>query len=330
MIVLYILAGLAAIIFLFLVLKLAQLKSGREKVLEELEKMDCEKLASIGTVKKLSILPLIDFCSTSADLKTEPGVSYLIKADDTTILLDVGYNAKKEHPSPLIRNMEKLGVKVEDIDMMFISHLHVDHLGGMKEQKKKQFSLSQGPVSVPEVPVYAPDNVTPSEWNPKPRVEVVSEPKIIKKGIASIGPIPRFLFLMGYTLEHSLAVNVEGKGIVLIVGCGHQTVERIIERAKSLFDEPIYGIIGGLHFPVNGGRIMVGPLNLQGIVGSDNPPWRGISEQDVMNSIEVIKQENPQIVSLSAHDSSDWSVTRFREAFGDRYRDLRVGEEIVI
>jgi len=161
-------------------------------------------------------------------------------------------------------------------------------------------------------------------------VEVVSEPKVIKKGIASIGPIPRFLFLMGYTLEHSLAVNVEGKGIVLIVGCGHQTVERIIERAKSLFDEPVYGIIGGLHFPVNGGRIMIGPLNIQAIVGSDNPPWRGISEQDVMDSIEVIKQEDPQIVSLSAHDSSDWSIARFRETFGDRYRDLKVGEEIVI
>lgn len=330
MIVLYILAGLAAIIALFLILKLAQLKGGRERVEKERGKMVYGKLPSIGTVKNLSILPLIDFYSTGDDLKTEPGVSYLIKADDTTILLDVGYNAKKEHPSPLILNMEKLGVKIEDIDMMFISHLHVDHLGGMKEQKKKQFSLSQGPVSVPELPVYAPDNVTPSEWNPKPRVEVVSEPKVIKKGIASIGPIPRFLFLMGYTLEHSLAVNVEGKGIVLIVGCGHQTVERIIERAKSLFDEPVYGIIGGLHFPVNGGRIMIGPLDIQAIVGSDNPPWRGISEQDVMDSIEVIKQEDPQIVSLSAHDSSDWSIARFRETFGDRYRDLKVGEEIVI
>lgn len=330
MIIIYILAGLAAVIFLFFVLKLAQLKRGKKRTEKELRNMVYDKLPPIGTVKNLSILPLIDFYSNSDDLKTEPGVSYLIRADDTTILLDVGYNTKKEHPSPLILNMERLGVKIEDIDMMFISHLHVDHLGGMKEQKKKQFSLSQGPMPVPKMPVYAPDNVTPSKWNPKPRVEVVSEPKIIKKGIASIGPIPRFLFLMGYTLEHSLAVNVEGKGIVLIVGCGHQTVERIIERAKSLFDEPIYGIIGGLHFPVNGGRIMVGPLNLQGIVGSDNPPWRGISEQDVMDSIEVIKQEDPQIVSLSAHDSSDWSVARFRETFGDRYRDIKVGKEIVI
>ncbi|MEA2014603.1 MAG: MBL fold metallo-hydrolase [Thermodesulfobacteriota bacterium] len=330
MVILYIFAGLAAVILLFFVLKLAQLKKGREKAHRDLEMMDCEKLPFIGTVKNLSILPIIDFYSTSDELRTEPGVSYLVKADDTTILLDVGYNTKKEHPSPLMLNMEKLDVKIEDIDMMFISHLHVDHLGGMKEQREKQFSLSQGPVPVPEVPVYAPDEVTPSEWNPNPRVEVVSEPKVIKEGIASIGPIPRFLFLMGYTLEHSLAVNVEGKGIVLIIGCGHQTIEKIIERARCLFDEPIYGIIGGLHFPVNGGRIMAGPFNIQLIVGSDNPPWRGISEQDVMDSIEATKKEDPRIVSLSAHDSSDWSIDKFKEAFGDRYRDLKVGEEIVI
>lgn len=45
---------------------------------------------------------------------------------------------------------------------------------------------------------------------------------------------------MGYVLEQSLAVNVEGKGIVLIIGYGHQTIEKIIERAQELFDEPIY------------------------------------------------------------------------------------------
>jgi len=34
---------------------------------------------------------------------------------------------------------------------------------------------------------------------------------------------------------------------VLITGCGHSTIQRIVERAEMLFDEPIYGIVGGLH-----------------------------------------------------------------------------------
>jgi len=80
MIVLYILAGLAVIISLFLILRLAQLKGGRERVEKERGKMVYGKLPSMGTVKNLSILPLIDFYSTGDDLKTEPGVSYLIKS----------------------------------------------------------------------------------------------------------------------------------------------------------------------------------------------------------------------------------------------------------
>jgi len=69
MIVLYILAGLAVIISLFLILRLAQLKGGRERVEKERGKMVYGKLPSMGTVKNLSILPLIDFYSTGDDLK---------------------------------------------------------------------------------------------------------------------------------------------------------------------------------------------------------------------------------------------------------------------
>jgi len=63
--------------------------------------------------------------------------------------------------------------------------------------------------------------------------------------------------MMGYTAEQNLAINIKDKGLALIVGCGHQRIERVIERAKQLFDIPIYAIIGGLHFPIKGGRIMV-------------------------------------------------------------------------
>ncbi|MGL4370595.1 MAG: MBL fold metallo-hydrolase, partial [Spirochaetota bacterium] len=96
------------------------------------------------------------------------------------------------------------------------------------------------------------------------------------------------------------------------------------------FDAPVYGIIGGLHFPVHGGRAMAGPFNLQNIVGVDRKPLRGIREIDVENGIADIRKVNPRIVSLSAHDSSDWTIEKFRDAFGDRYVELAVGKKIVI
>jgi 7,8-dihydropterin-6-yl-methyl-4-(beta-D-ribofuranosyl)aminobenzene 5'-phosphate synthase len=226
--------------------------------------------------------------------------------------------------------MKTLGISESNIDMIFFSHPHLDHVGGMKEQKEKTFSLSQGPVSLPNLPVYSPADISASRWNPGPETHVIKDPVVLKEGIVSIGVIPRYLFLMGYTLENSLAINVAGKGIVLIIGCGHQTIERILERTRALFDEPIFAIIGGLHYPVNGGRIMIGPINIQRIVGSDRPPWISIRESDAKNAIAAIKKVSPKIVALSPHDSSDWCIDQFKQTFGDTYVDVKVGKEIVI
>lgn len=244
--------------------------------------------------------------------------------------MDVGANVKKEHPSPLLYNMEKLGVKPGDIDMIFFSHHHLDHVGGMKEQRRGTFSLSQGMVGIGRIPVFAPGVLVPSDWNPAPEVHVVSAPEVMRPGIASTGVIPRFLFIAGRTLEQSLVVSVKGKGLVIIVGCGHPTIERIIKRVKMISSEPIYAVIGGLHFPVNGGRMMLGPIDIQRLAGSDAPPWRGLGEKDVLSAVEPLKKEKLSMVALSPHDSSDWSLARFRESFGKAYQDLKVGKEIRI
>lgn len=315
---------------LFLAGKVFQLKKGKKQAESEIAATQVPKIPFPGAVRQLTILPLVDFHTADPSLKTEPGVSYLIKADDTTILMDCGFNKEKAHPSPLLHNMEKLGISVSGPNMIFFSHLHLDHLGGMTEQKTHTFSLSRGPVSLPDIPIYAPAPVTGSKWNPSADARVISDPVELKPGIFSIGTIPRYLFLLGRTLENALAVHVKGKGIALIVGCGHQTIGRLIDRVRALFDEPIYGIIGGLHYPVNGGRIMLGPVNIQRILGSDTPPWQGIREADIENAITAIQQVCPRIVALSPHDSSDWAIDRFRQAFGSSYVDIKVGQEIVI
>lgn len=327
---LYGILGLLVVILVVFAVKVVQVERGRNRVQDEIKSKFFPKFSTFDSVKKLSILPLVDYYGEGKDIRTEPGVSYLIKADDTVILMDTGYNEKKEHPSPLIANMQKLGIRPEDIDMIFITHLHPDHLGGTDESSDHTFSLSRGPVKLNPVTVYAPADVSPSKWNPGPKIEVIKEPRVLKPGIASIGVIPRYLFLAGYTEEQSLAINVQGKGIVLIIGCGHQTIERIVERARMIFHEPIYAVIGGLHFPVYGGRIFVGPVNVQWLVGSDNPPWKGLGEDDVRKGIEVLKGANPAVVSLSPHDSSDWSLEQFRKSFGNKFVELKVGREMTL
>lgn len=46
--------------------------------------------------------------------------------------------------------------------------------------------------------------------------------------------------------------------------------------------------------------------------------------------IQSIRERGPSLVALSGHDSSKWTLETFAQAFGDRYRTMRVGEEIVI
>jgi 7,8-dihydropterin-6-yl-methyl-4-(beta-D-ribofuranosyl)aminobenzene 5'-phosphate synthase len=276
-----------------------------------------------SSVPSLSVLPLVDFYTDRDDLVGEPGVSYLVRAGDTTVLFDVGLNHKKTSPSALVHNMEALGVSRSEVDLVFISHRHMDHIGGLAAQKARTFELTPGDDQPLAVDAYVPEEMS----HPSAHVKLVDGPAELAPGVFTIGPIARSLWLMGLTREQALAVNVEGKGIVLIIGCGHQKLERAIERTQALFDIPLYGVIGGLHFPVTGSRM---PYGLQRVIGTGKPPWNLVSRADVRATVDFLKAKDPAMVGLSPHDSCDWSVGAFKEAFGERYLDIAVGREIIV
>lgn len=278
-------------------------------------------------VPALSVLPLVDFYASAKSLATEAGVSYLVTAGDTQVLLDVGANEKKAHPSPLLANAETLGVDLSTLDALVLSHLHRDHVGGVAEEKEKRFSFSTGPHPCSGLPVFTPEPLTgplPVGCHPV----TVTEPRRIAPGVWSLGPMGRELFGMGYTVEQALAVHVRGKGIALIIGCGHPTIERLLARCKALFPQPVFAVIGGLHYPIHGGRIRLGPFNLQKWVGADRLPWQGLTEHDVQKGIVAIKNAGATAVGLSPHDSCDWSLDQFRHAFGEAYEEVQVGRPI--
>ncbi len=315
----------------FVIVKTIDVNKGKVLAEKEYQNTQCNFFENFSSVKTLSIIPLIDYVAAEPGLKTEAGVSYLIRAGDTVILMDVGLNQNSAHPSPLLQNMEKLGVKINDVDILYFSHPHMDHVGGMNEQQKHTFSLTRGKLDMSKITAFSPMEMKQSEMmTPVGKIIVNQEPFILKPGIGSIGAIPRHLFIMGKVYEQSLAINVSGKGIVLIVGCGHQGIDKILERTRALFKEPIYAIIGGLHYPVHGGRMMMGPVNVQYIVGTDAPPWKGLNESDVLSAIEMIKNTNAEIIALSPHDSSDWVLGKFKEHLGKRAVELKVGMEIKI
>ncbi len=281
----------------------------------------------IGQVERLRILPLIDWYTAGPEFQGEAGVSYLLEADDIRILFDVGFNTKKEHPSPLLRNAEHLGIDLTQVDMIVISHHHPDHVGGMEAQLHNTFALSAQPLNLHGIPAYVPEPMHHSTA----QVIQINEPQQLCPGIASTGPIQRALFFFGLVKEQALAINVAGKGIVLVVGCGHQGLQHILERMQKLFpDLPLYGIVGGLHYPATGSRLSKFGLPAQRFLGTGKPPWNPITKAEVIANIAFLQEENPHLVSLSAHDSCDWSLAAFRGAFGAAYHDLKVGLPIEI
>ena len=308
--------------------EIARFDSGKEdaekKWLEQ--QANLKKIQNLGSTKSLEILPLIDWKTSNNKLKGEPGVAYLIKTDHTTILFDVGFNQKSETPSPLMDNMEELGITLNDFDSIVISHDHLDHVGGWTWNNQGSFSLDSTQIDLKGKKVFAPTQMS------YPGLEPVTteKPTKIAEGVTTIGAISNFFFFMGETPEQALAVNVKKLGIVLIVGCGHQTVEKIIDRAKVLFNEPIYAIIGGLHFPITDSRLVMNGIKIQKYVGIGRYPWQPFNMNDVKKSIDYIKKVNPKIVAISAHDSCDASLDVFKEKFGGKFRDVVVGNPIVI
>lgn len=280
------------------------------------------RLADLGEVDRLSILPLVERHTATETLRGEAGVSYLIRADGLTLLFDSGLGLGRGRTT-LEANAESLGVRFDELDCLVISHLHADHVGGASAQFRHTFSLGSEQPLPRSLPAYVPTEMS----HPRADVSVVQEGRVIGPGVAVLPPLPRMLFWLGSIAEQALVVNVRGRGLVLVTGCGHPEIERTLAAAERVVDAPVYAVIGGLHLPVHA---MGTPLVPQAVLGSPNWPWRPISEGDAYAVISAIRERGPGLVAVSGHDSTQWTMDAFTLAFGARFRTLRVGEELVI
>jgi 7,8-dihydropterin-6-yl-methyl-4-(beta-D-ribofuranosyl)aminobenzene 5'-phosphate synthase len=222
-----------------------------------------------------------------------------------------------------VDNAAALGLDVRDLDGMVISHLHADHVGGPRSAFRKTFALSAEALEPRGLPAYVP---TPMRHD-RAEVVVTAGPRVVAKGVAVLPPLPANMFWLGPLAEQALVINVRDFGLVLLSGCGHPGIERMLAVTEHVLDVPIKAVLGGLHMPVHPFGT---PLLIQGTLGNPNWPWKPIGERDVAAAIQEITARGPRIVALSSHDSTPWTYAAFDRAFGEQYRTLHVGDELVI
>ncbi len=239
------------------------------------------------THSKIVITVVYDNVNYNSTLTSEWGFGCLIQTEKDTVLFDTGGNGKV-----LLDNMAKLNIDPHSIQSVVISHNHYDHQGGLKDF----LNINS------EVTVFIP-NSSPAEL----------EQKIISKGVKVISvdsftPINETMFsageLKGNIHEQSLVVQ-SPKGLLIITGCAHPGIVRIIDHVKPLFPyEPIYLAMGGFHL-------------------------KSDSVQNIEKIVKTIQDDGVQTIAPS-HCTGEAAIGIFKNRFGKNFIESGAGRRIVI
>jgi 7,8-dihydropterin-6-yl-methyl-4-(beta-D-ribofuranosyl)aminobenzene 5'-phosphate synthase len=203
----------------------------------------------------------------------EPGVSYLICDGDRKIIFDVGYS------DIFIKNANKMGEDLMDIDFIVISHGHIDHTGGLDPLAKLYFETkiekrkhtTPGVIAHPEAfsyKEYDGDDIgsllSAEKLNKSFDVTLTREPFWITDKLVFLGEIPRQNdfenndaigmceksgeMVDDFVTDDSALAYRSPEGLVIITGCSHAGICNIIEHAKKVCHENrIADVIGGFH-----------------------------------------------------------------------------------
>jgi 7,8-dihydropterin-6-yl-methyl-4-(beta-D-ribofuranosyl)aminobenzene 5'-phosphate synthase len=179
--------------------------------------------------KDISITVIYDNNAYHAGLETGWGFSCLIRGTEKAVLFDTGGDGPR-----LLANMKKLGISPGEIDIVVLSHIHGDHVGGLTGFLEKN----------PDVTVFVPKSF-PEDFKRDIKrsgahiVEVKKSVKICEDmySTGELGTVMR---------EQALIVKTD-RGLIVITGCAHPGIVTVVKKTKGLFKDTVLFVMGGYH-----------------------------------------------------------------------------------
>lgn len=144
-------------------------------------------------------------------------------------------------------------------------------------------------------------------------------PVAIAPGVMSTGEVPRlesFEKVVGFWTvkdgqycmdkipdDQALAINMPGKGLIVITGCAHAGIINTVRHAQKITGvEKLYAVIGGFH-----------------LMGAD--------DERIDATAEALLQLDPAVIR-PGHCTGQKAGYRLQESLGKRCRPLAVGDTI--
>lgn len=226
---------------------------------------------------RLSLTVLVDNSTiTDRYFCGEPGLSLFLETGGRKILFDTGYSGL------FLENAGKMGIGLDDLYYVVLSHGHFDHTGGLVAFARylMETTIDKMPCRRPELFAH-PRCFWPKEHAPLQNngsildeaevrrhfaVTLSARPVHITDDLVFLGEIPRRfpfeqadpkerrILLPDGTTEPDLLLDDTAlacrtpDGLVIVTGCSHAGICNITEYAREVCgEEKILDIVGGFH-----------------------------------------------------------------------------------
>jgi 7,8-dihydropterin-6-yl-methyl-4-(beta-D-ribofuranosyl)aminobenzene 5'-phosphate synthase len=214
------------------------------------------------------------------------GFSCLLEGLENTILFDTGADGEI-----LLDNMRRLDADPKGVDVVFLSHIHGDHTGGLAEY------LATNPQVLVIVPAAFPASFMQAVTDRGARITIVGAGNELMTGVYSTGQ-----FVDGI-VEQALIVETRD-GLVVITGCAHPGIARIADSASRLTGRKVHLLMGGFHLG-------------------------GTGNSEIASTIERLRAQGVEKVAPS-HCTGGSATAMFRQAWGENFVEGGLGAIIAV